>query len=89
MLETAVNIIQAICDSNLFKPLFRDTNTWQSWIVFLKALFALPMDGAELALYYKCTGRIKQPEKPFAEAWIPTGRRSGKSFIAALLAVFR
>lgn len=88
MLETAINIIQAICDSNLFKPLFRNIETWKSWIVFLKALFALPMNEDELALYTQCTGRTKPPEKPFVEAWIPTGRRSGKSFIAALLAVF-
>ena len=88
MSKTAINIIQAICDSNLFKPLFRKMETWKSWIVFLKALFALSMNEDELALYRQCTGRTKPPEKPFVEAWIPTGRRSGKSFIAALIAVF-
>jgi hypothetical protein len=88
MLETAINIVQAILDSNLFRPLFRDIETWRSWIVFLKALFALPMSDDELALYQQCTGREKPPEKPFREAWVPTGRRSGKSFIAALIAVF-
>jgi hypothetical protein len=52
-----MNIITAIHDKHLFKPLFRDLKTWSSWIVFLKALFALPMTGEELALYQQCTGR--------------------------------
>ena len=84
----AINIVQAICDPNLFRPLFKDLKTWASWIVFLKALFSLFMDEDELALYRQCTGCTKPPEKPFVEAWVPTGRRSGKSFIAALIAVF-
>ena len=83
-----MDIIQAIFDKNLFFPLFKNLETWASWIVFLRALFGLPMSEAELALYRQCTGRWHPPEKPFGEAWAPTGRRSGKSFIAALLAVF-
>jgi hypothetical protein len=87
-MNEAVSIIKAIEDRNLFRPLFRDLKTWAAWIVFLKALFALPMQPDELTLYRSCTGREQPPQKPFKEAWIPTGRRSGKSFIAALLAVF-
>jgi len=83
-----MNIIKAIQDDNLFKPLFRDLSTWASWQVFLKALFALPMSKGELALYRECTGRETPPKTPFREAWVPTGVRSGKSFIAALTAVF-
>lgn len=83
-----MNIIKAIHDEHLFKPLFRDLKTWASWIVFLKALFALPMTKGELTLYRQCTGRQNPPEKPFREVWCPTGRRSGKSFVAALVAVF-
>ncbi len=83
-----VNIIQAIQDQHLFRPLFKTLDTWQSWMVFLKALFALAMTEDDLALYRQCTGRQNPPEKPFIEAWCPTGRRSGKSFIAALVAVF-
>ena len=85
---SAMNIIKAINDPHLFKPLFRDLKTWASWVVFLKALFALAMTGSELAIYRQCTGREKPPSEPFREAWVPTGRRSGKSFIAALVAVF-
>jgi hypothetical protein len=83
-----VNIIQAIQDKHLFRPLFKNLETWASWIVFLKALFGLPMGEGELALYRQCTGRQAPPKKQFSEAWVPTGVRSGKSFIAALAAVF-
>jgi hypothetical protein len=83
-----MNIIEAIYDQNLFRPLFRDLSTWAAWMVFLKALFALPFTGADLGLYRRCTGRETPPTGSFREAWVPTGVRSGKSFIAALVAVF-
>jgi len=83
-----IDIIKAIHDEHLFKPLFRDLKTWASWVVFLKALFALAMTKSELILYGECTGRQTAPDKPCREGWCPTGRRSGKSFIAALVAVF-
>ena len=88
MSKLTISIIQAINDKNLFRPLFKDIETWKSWLIFLKALFALPLDETELSLYQSCTGRITSPDKAFREAWVPTGRRSGKSFIAALIAVF-
>jgi len=83
-----MNIIKAINDPHLFQAPLPDLKSWASWVVFLKALFALPMTKAELTLYRQCTGRQIPPDKPFREAWCPTGRRSGKSFIAALVAVF-
>lgn len=83
-----MNIIEVINDQHLFRPLFKDLETWRSWLVFLKSLFALPMDGDELSLYRQCTGRQNPPGEPFSEAWVPMGRRSGKSFVAALVAVF-
>ncbi|MDP3181268.1 MAG: hypothetical protein Q8M54_00440 [Desulfobaccales bacterium] len=83
-----MNIIEAIHDPHLFKPLFKDLATWQSWQTFLKALFGLPMSGDDLTLCRDCTGRRPPPTAPFREAWAPTGRRSGKSFIAALTATY-
>ena len=83
-----MDIITAIHDSALFRPLFRDLSTWKSWLVFLKALFALLLDEADLPLYYQGTERQTAPGAPFKEAWVIAGRRSGKSFIAALIAVF-
>ena len=54
----------------------------------LAALFALPMTREQLALYSKLTGRTTPPTQPFHEAWLCIGRRGGKSFILAVIAVF-
>jgi hypothetical protein len=62
--------------------------SWSAWRTFTKALYGLPLDAAELELFCKCTGRSKYAPSPtgFAEAVVITGRQSGKSRIAALLA---
>lgn len=83
-----MNIIQAINDPHLFRPLFKDLATWGAWQAFLRTLFALPMTDADLDLYRRCTGRLTPPTRPFREAWVPTGVRSGKSFVASLIAVY-
>jgi len=45
-------------------------------------------DGEQLATYQRCTGRGEAPAAPAGEAWLVIGRRGGKSFILALVAVF-
>ncbi len=72
----------------LFRQWFKDPATWQAWFGFLAALFALPMTPEQLAVYQRCTGRTNPPTEPHREGWLICGRRSGKSFIMALVAVF-
>jgi hypothetical protein len=84
----AVSILKAIADEQLFAPWFKDRATWQSWLVFLAALHALPMTPDQLDVYRRCTGRTTPPTEPVNEAWLICGRRAGKSFILALCAVF-
>jgi len=83
-----MNILQAIDDAAVFRPLLRDPETWAAWRAFLAALFALPMDDDQLATYQSCTGRIEPPTSPATEAWLVIGRRGGKSFVLALIAVY-
>ena len=83
-----MNILAAIDDPNLFAPWFKDHATWAAWRAFLCALFALPMTPEQLATYRLCTGRKTPPATPVTEAWVPVGRRGGKSFVEALTAVF-
>ena len=54
---------------------------------FLNVLFGLPLDPDELALFQQCTGRAAVA-RAVTESWLCCGRRSGKSFIIALIAVF-
>jgi hypothetical protein len=51
-------------------------------------LFALPMSPDELEVYRRCTGRTEPPAAPAPEGWLVCGRRSGKSFTLAMIAVF-
>ena len=83
-----MNIVQAINDDKLFKPVFRDPRTWGSWITLLKAFFGLPMSQKDLDLYRGCTGRQKPPEGEFKELWAICGRRGGKSFVASVVSCY-
>jgi hypothetical protein len=84
----AYSILDAIRDERLFGAAFKSLETWRSWLAFLAALFGLPLDAEQAAIWRQCTGRDAPPSKAFAEAVLVCGRRSGKSFMMALIAVF-
>ncbi|PSO29844.1 hypothetical protein [Bradyrhizobium sp. MOS002] len=83
-----MTLLEAINDQKLFGRWFRDPATWQPWFAFVAALFGLPMTAEQEATYRKHTGREYLPLGAFMEAWLICGRRAGKSFILALIAVF-
>ena len=87
MTKKKPDIIEAIRHPKIFKPLLGDLSTWHSWIVWLKSVFGLLMDAAELELYRKCTGRTEPPQG-FKECYAIVGRRGGKSRIVSFAAVF-
>jgi hypothetical protein len=86
------NILEAMRDKKLFANWFGTNwlgrDTWKTWRAFLAALFALPMDDDARVSYKQFTGRDDVPKEQANEAWLICGRRSGKSRIAALIAVF-
>jgi hypothetical protein len=84
----AITILDAVRDPMVFGPCFKDQATWASWRAFLAALFGLPLDPSALETYRACTGRSVPPTTPFREAWLICGRRAGKSFTLALIAVY-
>jgi hypothetical protein len=83
-----MTILDAVHDPHLFRPLFKDLTTWQAWLVWLKSLFALPMNEQEVELFRRCTQREHPPEHEVNEAFTICGRRSGKSFLQALVVVY-
>lgn len=83
-----ITLIDACADPDLFGQWFRDRATWQAWFAFIAALFALPMTPEQLAIYTNHTGRQLAPSAPMTEGWLICGRRAGKSFVLALIAVF-
>jgi len=88
MIPTGPTVLQACADPALFAKWFRDGASWRAWFTFLKVLFGLPLGEAELATFRSCTGRDEPPPGGVREAWLVCGRRSGKSFALALVAVF-
>ena len=82
-----MTIIEACQDEELFARWFRK-RTWSVWVAFLTTLFGLPMSEDEFALYRRHTGRTEPPVSAFSEAWLICGRRAGKSFFLAVVAVF-
>lgn len=86
-LTPALTILDAIADDKLFAPWFT-RGSWQAWFAFIAALFALPLTKEQGELYRECTGRDDVPSEAASEAWLVCGRRAGKSFILALIAVF-
>jgi hypothetical protein len=83
-----LTILDAIADAKLFRPWFKDRATWAAWFTFLAAMFGLPLTPEQLAIFQRCTGRTAPPSDPACEAWLVCGRRAGKSFVLALIAVY-
>ena len=81
------SIIETLADPQLFGGMF-DAPSWRPWMAFLRALFALPMDDTDLALYRHHTGRQAPPSKPSRYAELVVGRRGGKSRLLGLIAAY-
>jgi hypothetical protein len=83
-------IIRAVEDPELFGGLavFRDLRTWEPWLVALAALYGLPLTAAQQERFCHHTGRAeyKPPRDGWKEAVFITGRQSGKTRMAALIA---
>jgi hypothetical protein len=63
--------------------------TWKAWRTFWRAVYALPMDEADLVRLARHAGRTAPPTMPVREAWQIVGRRGGKSRMAALSALYQ
>jgi len=83
-----MDILKFIDDEKLVKPWFKNPRNWEVWRVFLAVLFGLGISRKQAKIFRQCTKRRKPPTKPPREAWLIVGRRGGKSFISALVAVF-
>jgi hypothetical protein len=87
-----VTILEALRDRQLFGGLaaFRDLSTWRSWLVFLSALYGLPLDAGSVALFRKHTGRgaYAPPPGGWREAVAVVGRQSGKSTVVGTVVAY-
>jgi hypothetical protein len=82
-----LTLLDALDDQALFGSVF-PSPSWDSWRVFCRALYGLPVAEDQRTLFTRCTGRSVAPTAPASEAWVVCGRRSGKSRIASAVATF-
>lgn len=88
-------IVQAMRAPKIFGPFFapprgKQPASWHPWEVFAAAAFGLGIaPGPDLELFRKATALQGPPTTPPREIFCVSGRRSGKSRIAALLAVWQ
>jgi len=84
------DIIHAFHDRNLLGAGIRDFSTFKTWEVALRAIFAIGfVDDEQCAIYQRCTHRTDADTlAPCRTAVLLCGRRSGKSFMMGLCAVF-
>jgi hypothetical protein len=78
---------QALEDPNLLGS-FLAGPSWASWRAILLAAMGEKLNGDELKLFEKFTGRKKPPEQRVDELWCVIGRRGGKSRAIASLATY-
>ncbi|MFI4935203.1 MAG: hypothetical protein ACHP7N_11325 [Caulobacterales bacterium] len=83
-----ITIDDALTDRGLLGAALGDVRPWSAWRAVLKAAFAEPLTAAELRTFGKLAGGRKPPRRRVAELWVAAGRRSGKSRMAGLAAVY-
>ncbi len=87
-----MNILKAIEDRNLFGSFLGDNlDSWRTWMTALKAVYGLPIKSKEeRELLTKCTGRQTNRLNPqgYSTTLFLTGRRSGKSRMAAVVGAY-
>ena len=84
------DIISALRDPKSFGGLscFKDLSSWSRWIVFLKAVYGLPLNADEMAIFRHHTGRTAPLPGGYPVAVVVVGRQSGKTRIAATVAAY-
>jgi hypothetical protein len=84
-----ITLPAALCDQRLLGAALGAPESWSAWLAVLKAAggMATAMTADERALFATLAGGRALPVAPVTELWCIAGRRSGKSRVAAGLAV--
>ncbi|MEQ8791773.1 MAG: hypothetical protein RIC55_36255 [Pirellulaceae bacterium] len=87
-----MNIIKAIHDARLFRPFLGDKlDSWRNWLTALRVVYGEPINTLPACnVVHQCTGREANhlPKAGFDTALFLTGRRSGKSRVAAIIGAY-
>lgn len=87
-----IQIDQALADKNLLGalPCFADLSSWAPWLVLLRAAYGLPLTAEEVEIFRAHTGRTTYapPVGGWGEIAVVVGRQSGKTRVAAAVAIY-
>ena len=83
-----ITIDHALLDKRLLGAALGDATTWSSWLTVLRAAFGLSLNAEQTKTFAEIAGGRKPPTQRVREIWISASRRSGKSRMAAALAVY-
>jgi len=87
-----ISVLDAIRDRRLLgaSPALHDLPSWQPWLVFLSAVYGLPIGSESEALFKRCTGRsvYAPPAGGWREVVCVVGRQAGKTRVGALITAF-
>jgi hypothetical protein len=72
--KAPITILDAALDPHIFGPWFKNVKSWATWFAFLRAVFGLPLDDAELATFQKFTGRTAPLPEGYLEATLAPWR---------------
>jgi hypothetical protein len=86
-MQSKFTIARSLTDKNLLGAALGDSASWANWLTVLKATFALPMSETDRDTFAEIAGGREPPSHPVRELWAVVGRRSGKTRIAAAIAV--
>jgi len=85
---SSMSIDRALTDPRLLGAALGDHASWTTWLVVLRAAFGLNLTDEQRDLFMQVAGGRSPPPRRVRELWAQTSRRSGKSRIAAALAVY-
>jgi phage terminase large subunit-like protein len=83
-----ISIADAIADRNLLGAALGSAESWQTWLTCLRAAFGIALNREDRRAFAAVAGSRKSPEQKVRELWVIAGRRSGKSRMAAAVAVY-
>ena len=83
-----IPICMALSDAKLLGAGLEPAASWSVWVSVLKAAFGEKLNRAERRAFAAVAGSRVPPRQKVAELWAVAGRRSGKSRIAAAIAVY-
>ena len=82
------DIDRALTGRSMLGAALGDIGMWRVWLTTLKAAFGRPLDEDELQTFHAVAGDRTPPKSRVRELWAVAGRRSGKSRMAAAVAVY-